>query len=53
MIEQKITSSLTAAPNHNIMGIFRNKQLFAKTNLQLCNDVPLLTSEVLLILKRI
>lgn len=25
MIEQKITS-LTAAPNHNIMGIFRNKQ---------------------------
>lgn len=30
MIEQKFPSFLTAAPNHNIMVIFRNKQLFAE-----------------------
>lgn len=30
MIEQKIPSFLIAAPNHNIMGIFRNNQLFAE-----------------------
>lgn len=53
MIERKITSFLTAALIIILWAILEINNWLLKTNLQFCNDVPLLTSEVILILKRI